>query len=199
MSETQTHEESAPRILAQNATRYKAICDAYLVGNTLKEVGTAYGVSPERVRQILVLHHITERHGAGAERRALRANAKARRQEYEARIAGRWKARDEFEAPLVARYVAGERLSDIARSAGMTPQSMNRILNRAGAQRQTNRAGKPLAKTTAEQRVVIADRYFAGESIEQIAADFGLVEQYIANLSHRIYPGKRRLRACKTA
>lgn len=136
--------------------RCQAIIDGYALGETMLVLGARFRVSAERVRQILISHHVTFRSRADA--------IALRRLHYPAKP----KVKPPLKGPrrhicsarceeLISRYEAGESSTDIARSWGMAFAGVLQKLHLHGVTIRSRSEGQrlrfardrqPLAKAT---------------------------------------------------
>jgi hypothetical protein len=164
--------------------RNEKICAEYLSGDSLEMVGQRYGMTRERVRQILVKNGHEERHGGFNTERRIAARAKAFPKALE-----REERRERRKAQVaLARelYNAGETYKAIAeRLSHPITWVENAIWTTGGPSRNRN-VGKPQHRLTAEHKAEIARRYAAGEAPDLIAADFDIARQVVGQIANSL-------------
>ena len=132
----------------RDPARAQAMADMYASGATLEQVGAHYGVSRERVRQILerlgVASRSTSHPDYAAKRRATYAAAKT---------------------AVVTAYDAGEPIADIAAARGVKVPSIKLVLRRAD-----RRVPNKLQQEQAARLARALELFDAGMSIAEIAA-----------------------------
>ena len=106
---------SGPSKSPRDTEREKAICRAYVEGKTLEQVGNNYGITRERVRQILSRCQIPRRHNIKFP--VVRKNT------------------DEFYAEAVKLYLAGEKMRDVCNKLGIVHNRFGSYLHLRGLSR----------------------------------------------------------------
>jgi hypothetical protein len=90
-----------------------------------------------------------------------------------------WKLTEAQRNDVVQRYVAGQSLTRLAATFGISRPAVAGMLHRRGI------PIRPQAKLTEEQRRETVERYARGETSTRIAADFGVTSVAILNVLHR--------------
>jgi hypothetical protein len=97
-----------------------------------------------------------------------------------------WKLTETQRIDVVQRYIAGQSLTRLAATFGVSRPAVAGLLRRRGI------SIRPQAKLTDEQRREAVGRYIRGETSTRIAADFGVSGVAICDLLHRRRVAVRR-------
>lgn len=151
-----------------NAERNEKMCAEYLSGDSLEVVGQRYGITRERVRQILVKSGHEERHhGFNAPRRV----------EARERAIPKMVARDERRARIAAERARVREMYDTGATYGEIAEAMSHSITWVqqtvwitGGPSRSRNAGKPMRRLTEEERADICYRYASNEPNVSIAA-----------------------------
>jgi hypothetical protein len=90
-----------------------------------------------------------------------------------------WKLTDAQRIDVVQRYIAGQSLTRLAATFGVSRPAVAGLLRRRGI------SIRPQAKLTEEQRREAVERYTRGETSTRIAADFGVSGVAVLDVLHR--------------
>lgn len=182
--------------------RNAQICAEYLEGHALETVGGRYGITRERVRQILNANGIEQRHHGiqSPHRRAARnkhAAAVLRREERKAQ-------REAAIANVRKLYDAGLTYSVISEQTSLSIACIENYLWLSGRPSRNRSVGKSRDRLTDEDRDIIARRYFARENVRVIAADFDICYELVSRIANsrgffRKPPRKDRTQAIAVA
>lgn len=171
--------EKQPR--PDNTERFAKICEMYDTGVSLAEVGKHFGITRERVRQILVKAGKYDRHQG-----VMMPDRVAARERTEERL----KRREERQALRTARkakclelYQQGRTYNDIAAELGV---SVTYVVNYVGAAGLFNRYPSTVGRKkrlTDEQKRQIGERYAAGDDYREIAKTFDISPKYVSHVA----------------
>ena len=154
--------------LGIKSNRNAEICAMYESGRTLAEVGDFYGMTHQRVLQIIRRagvpkgpSHVT------LARVPIRQAAEAKRQIQ----AEKWFAAAQRRADIIAAYQRGDKLRVIAAEFGVYGvQALNTLLRSWGVPPRSDKAHNP-KKYTAEFRAQVVGRYAAGHCVTDIVKE----------------------------
>lgn len=175
-------------------TRNAKMCEAYLSGRSLDDVGQEYGITRERVRQILVKNGHDDRHNGFLTE--VRVSKRARDQEK----AFERKARKEYWAHERQRcrelYNAGLKYHEIA---GELQHSMgwvqNEVWRTGGPDRNLTMIGQARKeRLTEEQKREMVERYSRGEHVRTIGNDHGVHLSTVYQLAVKAGVQRHRLK-----
>lgn len=170
--------------VADHKERHHAICQLYLGGKTLEECGKVFGVTRERIRQILVAEGVTERLGGffSERRTSARERAKAatitRKASHAKKMAKRMEVRE--------LYDAGFTYEDIAKHFGHTTGWVQAEVWKTGGPSRYSSAKKLKGRLKPEDRAEIGKRYAAGEPVDTIANDYGIVPAFVGGVANSV-------------
>lgn len=174
--------------------RNAAIVAAYQTGRSLEDVGREFGVTRERVSQILIKMGCEERHGGSMMPRKIAI--RKRREAAEERMARKLAARAERNAMICALYQEGKTYNEICAAmgfgGGFIPSVANVVRDAGIINRLPSVIGKVKRRVTAEERQEIARRYSAGDNLFDIARDFDIAVGTVINIAGAL--GARRPR-----
>lgn len=146
-----------------------AVKAAYLSGKSLETVGREFGVTRERIRQLLARQDCLERHGGINEPRRIKvrvadAHRKAAAKVRKARI-------DRDRADVRALYDAGKTYAEIAEHTGHSIAWVTALIWATGGPDRSPNGGVP--RRAPSVIVKLGKRYCKGESVVELAKEFG--------------------------
>jgi predicted DNA-binding protein YlxM (UPF0122 family) len=135
-------------------------------GFSLTECGELYGVSRERIRQILVKSGVSERHHCGVKERAIREAFAAKKKRHRERVAKKREFSQAKRMEMRAFYDAGMNYADIARRFDCSEAYVQDAIVRTGG------VSRRRWLTVAQRDEV--KRRAKDETAEALAAEFGV-------------------------
>lgn len=180
-----------PHKNSEISERNKKICDQYNEGHSLETVGEAFGITRERVRQILVASGVTERHGGFLSPHQIEARAKAERADVERaaraeKIEARKAKKAEREAKVRELYDAGKTYDEIASALSISKGCVQKDVWVTGRPSRNRAALKPKNRLSDETRDIIARRYFAGEHVRLIADEYDIYPELVSRIARAL-------------
>lgn len=157
---------------APTGARNKALCELYVSGRSLETVGKEFGITRERVRQILVHEGIVERHSGfnEPEKIASRERSIQRKEVSALKKAAIQKRR----AAIREMYNAGASYAGMSEHFGIPISSVQQAVWLTGGPSRNFNAGKAKRRLTEDERIEVATRYAHGEDRGVLAAEFEL-------------------------
>jgi transposase-like protein len=160
--------------LSENDCRERIFASRYEGGETLQQIADDYGITRERVRQIL--------RKAGVESQGMRWGV------------GKRKSVALLNSESVARLARnGATVMDIVREIGSDPISIRRLLEHLGIVETPSKKGRGFHPETFAKASAIAADYVAGVSTTKIAQKHGVPQPHIYRLIRLVgvTPGRR--------
>lgn len=164
--------------------RDAVMCERYLAGETLGQLGKAYGVTRERIRQILNRAGIEERHNGffrpeRVEVRQRQTAIKATQAEKRAAKLAMW---DAARAMYDDDYTYAQISEALGRSIGWVQQA----IWKTGGPEKSSLAGKMKKRLTDDQRKEIAFQYSQGVGLSLIGVRFDLCPEYAGMVARKL-------------
>jgi len=159
--------------------------DTYVAGASLQDVGSVYGITRERVRQILKRAGVTERHhGIGTERRVLVRERRLKQAEVRKQ---KLAARQALHAEVRRLYDAGLPYAAIRDKLGISNLgTVQEYVNATGGVSRRKPGVKPKHNLSLAMKKDIAMRYAGFEPVSTIAADYGVSNPYVSQIAIKL-------------
>lgn len=166
-----------------NVERNAAMREAYESGRSLESVGQEFGITRERVRQLLVKSGLLDRHN-GSEM-PWRKEILQRKADKEAKSAARKAFRKERNDKICALYKEGKTYREITEFFGLGKgfiSQIEKVVRDAGMMdRRPALIGEVKHKLTDENKIDIAKRYADGGNVIAMAKEFNVTPSHIIN------------------
>lgn len=173
--------------------RRHEIIAKYQSGVAMRDVGAMFGISHQRVQQILKAEGIEERHNCGVERglaRVRRNRAAAICEQFEE---GRRLQKEQERQRVVDLYMDGVTYREMSLQSGLAVSRIIQIITASGSPRR-NMQRKTYKRLAPGQKEEIRRRRLAGETGKDLAREFGVSEAHVYTIgnggTNRAWPKK---------